>query len=61
MKTSISRISYYVRKVNAYNLARFDFIRCRSAKQPPASRPLRLLAYKAAMYRRIHVGKGVAL
>jgi len=54
MKTSISRISYYIRKVNDYSQRRFDYIRRRTAKQPPATRAERLFRYKAAMYRRIH-------
>ncbi|GAA4854622.1 hypothetical protein GCM10023310_36930 [Paenibacillus vulneris] len=60
MKTSISRISYYIRKVNGYNAARFDFMRRRTAKQPPANRAERLFRYKAAMYRRIHEAEGSA-
>jgi hypothetical protein len=51
MTPIINRICFYSRKVNEYNRLRFDIIRGRTTKTVPATRALRLLAYKTAMYK----------
>lgn len=53
MKTTAHRIAYYLRKVNRYNGARFDALRGRPAKVPPATRPNRLMTYKLLLEARI--------
>ncbi|MFB6362504.1 hypothetical protein ACFCP7_00400 [Paenibacillus elgii] len=57
MKPLITRISYYTRKVNQHGARRFDYIRGRSDRQPPANRAERLYQYRDAMYRRIQATK----
>lgn len=54
-------IAYYLRKVNAYNGARFDILRGRPAKVPPANRSHRLLCYKLALNSRLESERGAAI
>jgi hypothetical protein len=51
VRTQADRIAYYIRKANEYGAQRFDYIRGRSVKKPPASRYRRLLAYKGGITR----------
>lgn len=58
MNESIRRLTFYLRKVNQFNAARFDKLRGRPVKVPPASRPGRLLAYKLALNARLEAERG---
>ncbi|GIP13997.1 hypothetical protein J1TS5_61670 [Paenibacillus macerans] len=60
-KSAIDRIAYFTRKANQYGALRFDFLRGRSAKRPPALRFKRLMAYKAAVTRQILAERTTAL
>lgn len=53
-KSNEARIAYYARKANEYGARRFDYLRGRSAERPAAGRYRRLMAYKAAVTRRIN-------
>lgn len=57
MNKDARRISFYLRKVNAFNAARFDILRGRPVKVPPATRPERLLRYKLAMALRLEAAQ----
>jgi hypothetical protein len=57
MKTAAQRIAYYTRKASTFSAARFDILRNRPVKQPPATRLNRLLAYKSAL-KRIQTERG---
>ncbi|OME86894.1 hypothetical protein BK120_08200 [Paenibacillus sp. FSL A5-0031] len=59
MKTTVHRMAFYLCKVSDYNGARFDILRGRPARKPPATRPSRLLLYKIALYKRIRSEAGV--
>jgi hypothetical protein len=59
MKTTADRIAYFTRKANQYGARRYDYLRGRTASRPPALRYKRLLAYKAAVHRRILAERGV--
>jgi len=61
MTRLIRHIAFYTRAVNRYNAARFDLLRGREAKVPPASRPNRLLMYKVALDRHVQAERGAAL
>ncbi|GGG15742.1 hypothetical protein [Paenibacillus aceti] len=52
------RISFFTRKANEYGDLRYDYLRGRSAKRPPALRYKRLLAYKAAVTQQIISERG---
>jgi hypothetical protein len=52
------RMAFYLRAVNRYNGARFDILRGRPVKVPPASRPDRLLCYKLALSARLEAERG---
>ncbi|GGG08604.1 hypothetical protein [Paenibacillus aceti] len=52
------RIAFFTRKANEYGALRYDYLRGRSAKRPPALRYKRLLAYKAAVTRQIITERG---
>lgn len=49
----IRHMAFYLRKVNAYNAARFDRLRGRPVKMPPTNRPSRLLCVKLALNARL--------
>lgn len=53
MKSNVDRIAFFTRKANEYGACRFDYLRGRSAERPAAGRYRRLMAYKAAVTRRI--------
>jgi hypothetical protein len=57
-KTTVDRIAYFTRKANHYGARRYDYLRGRTASRPPALRYKRLLAYKAAVHRRILAERG---
>ncbi|RAV19509.1 hypothetical protein DQG23_21215 [Paenibacillus contaminans] len=59
MNRNVRRMAWYMRKVNAYNRARFDLLRGRTDRVPPSNRPARLLAYKLAMNERLRAGRSV--
>ncbi len=57
-KTTADRIAYFTRKANHYGARRYDYLRGRTAKRPPAGRFNRLMAYKAAVTRLILAERG---
>jgi hypothetical protein len=61
VKPLTDRICYFARKANEYGARRFDYVRGRSDKQPPASRFERLLRYKHAMYAKIQAREDAVL
>lgn len=52
------RISYYLRKVSALNIAEYEYNRGKSDVKPLATRHGRLLSYKAALNARLEAERG---
>ncbi|MFW5436226.1 hypothetical protein [Paenibacillus apiarius] len=52
-KKQAKQAAYYVRKVNQIGAWRFEYLRGKTERKPPANRSTRLDAYKAELSRRL--------